>query len=226
MRTKKNLCKFCSKSFTQLTSLNTHMCVKKQRHQDSNHVGPRLGFRSFQRFFELTSKSIKQKSLEEFIDSPFYIDFVKFGNHLDNLRPLYLEKYIDFVITNGVKLKDWTKDFVYDLYIENLIKTEPPNTAIERSISTIIEWSEKNNTVFNKFFYNVSANESIFLIKTGKISPWVLYLSSTGGELLEKFNDEHGKLLGDIIDPGFWMKKFKKTDDIEYYRNLLEQAEL
>jgi hypothetical protein len=200
------------------------MCIKKQRHLDANHTGPKLGFRCFQRFFELTTRSVKQKTLMEFIDSPFYVDFVKFGNHLDSLRPIYIEKYIDFVVVNSVKLKDWTKDFVYDLYIENLIKTEPADKAVERSVSTIAEWCEKNNIEFNNFFNVVNANEASFIIKTGKISPWILYLSSTGGNLIDRFNEEHGKIVGEIIDPGFWMRKFKKSEEVDYIKSLLEQS--
>ena len=44
-----------------------------------------------------------------------------------------------------------------------------------------------------------------------KVSPWVLYLSDTGGTLLERFNDEQVKMIQDDIDPPFWMKLFKRT---------------
>jgi hypothetical protein len=32
-------------------------------------------------------------------------------------------------------------------------------------------------------------------------------------------------MIADIIDPGFWMKKFKKQDDdVDFIKDLLEQA--
>jgi hypothetical protein len=62
---------------------------------------------------------------------------------------------------------------------------------------------------------------------TGKISPWVLYLAATGENLMARFNDDHAKMIGGVIEPGFWMKKFKKSDeDVEYIRTVLEQAGL
>lgn len=203
------------------------MCVKKQRHMDVNSSGSRFGLRAFQRFYDLTTKAKKVKTVEDFINSPYYIDFVKFGNHLASLRPVHLEQFIDFVILNSVKLKDWTKDDVYYVYVEDLIKKEPAVSATERTITEILSWCEKEGANFDKFFSKVSANEAAHLIKTGKLSPWVLYLADSGEELMSRFNEDHVKMIGSIIDPGFWMRKFKKsTDDVDYIKDLLSQAGL
>lgn len=220
-------CKFCGAKFHKETTLTTHMCVKKRRHMDINSTGSRIGFRAFQRFYELTTTSKKVKTTDDFINSPYYLDFAKFGNYLSALKPVHLEKYIEYVIMNGVKLKDWTQEFVYDVYIENLTRTEPAISATERTITEIMSWCEENNVEFTKFFSAISANEAAYLIKTGRISPWVLYLAASGDDLMRRFNDDHAKMIGGIIDAGVWMKKFKKdTEDVEYIRNLLEQAGL
>jgi len=220
-------CRFCGTKFHKATTLNTHMCVKKRRFMDLGSTGARFGFRAYQRFYDLTMNAKKPKTPDEFINSQYYIDFVKFGNHLALLKPISIEKYIDFVIMNGLKLKDWTKDSVYEIYIEEYVKKEPADSATERTITAIMEWCEKNNVEFSKFFDVITANEASYLIKTGKISPWVLYLSASAENLMNRFSEDHSKIIGDIIEPGFWMKKFKKSsDDVEYIRNLLEQAGL
>lgn len=220
-------CKFCGKQFHQEKTLTTHMCVKKQRHNDANAAGPRIGFLTFQKFYAISTNSKKPKTLDEFINSQYYIDFVKFGNHLALLKPVHIDQYIEFVIKNGVKLKDWTKDSVYELYVEDLVKKEPAASATERSIVEIVSWSEKNGTSFTDFFDKITANEAAYLIRTGKISPWVLYLSTNGGDLMSRFTEDHAKIIGNIIDASFWMKKFKKNpDDVDYIRNILEQAGL
>jgi hypothetical protein len=194
---------------------------------DLGSAGSRFGFRAFQRFFELTVKSKKLKTTDEFINSQYYMEFVKFGNHLALLRPIYIERYIDFVIMNGVKLKDWTKDDVYHLYIEHLVQTEPSTSAADRSITEIIEWCDINNTEFKNFFSAISPNEASHLIRTGKISPWVLYLSASGEDLMSRFNEDHAKMIGGVIDPGKWMRKFKKEDtEVQYIKTLLEEAGL
>lgn len=218
-------CKYCKKRFHQEKTLVTHMCVKKRRHMDINCAGSRFGLRTFQRFYELTQNSKKTKTAEDFINSPYYIDFVKFGNHIHTLKPIFPEQFIDFVIRNGVKLNDWCKDYVYYTYIEDLTRKEPAESATERTIENIIEWCTENNIEFNKFFDTVSANEASHMLKTGRISPWVMYLSSTGDSLMARFNEDHSKMIGGVIDPAAWAKKFKHSpSDVEYIRGLLEQV--
>lgn len=220
-------CKFCETKFHKENTLATHMCVKKRRHMEIETPGSRFGFRAFQRFYDLTMKTKKLKSTDDFINSQYYIEFVRFGHHLADLKPLHPDKFIDFLLMNAIKLKDWTKDDIYYIYIEDLVKKEPAVSATDRSITEIMSWCEKEGVPFNKFFNEVSANEASHMIKTGKISPWVLYLAGSGATLESKFTEDHGVMIGSVIDPGFWMKKFKKADeDVEYIRTILEQAGL
>ncbi len=220
-------CKFCGTKFHKEKTLGTHMCVKKRRFMEIDTAGSRLGFRTFQKFYELTTKSKKPKTQQEFIDSTYYIDFAKFGNHLSNLKPIYIEQYIDFVIMGGVKLKDWTKDDVYYLFVQDIIKKEPAVSATERTITEIMQWSERNGTSFTQFFSDITANEAAYLIRIGRISPWVLYLCDSGEKLMLRFSEDHSAMIGDVIDPGSWMKKFKKlSDDVDYIKSLLEQVGL
>lgn len=220
-------CKYCNARFHRESTLSTHMCVKKRRFDDSNATGPRLGFRTYQRYYTQVMRTKKLKTLDEFIDSEFYTDFVRFGNHLAMLKPIHHDKYVDFVIMSGAKLKEWTSDLLYRAYIIDLVRSEPAVSATERSITNIVEWSTENSSAFNTFFSDISPNEAAYMISVGKISPWVLYLSENGGSLIGKFNEDHSKMIGDIIDPGVWMKKFKKnSEDVEYIRDLLSQTGL
>ncbi|HEY6436382.1 MAG TPA: hypothetical protein VIY47_07315 [Ignavibacteriaceae bacterium] len=220
-------CKYCGKKFHKETTLTTHMCVKKRRYLDINTEGFRFGFRTFQLFYTITTNIKKIKTQAEFIDSPYYIDFVKFGNHVAMLKPVHIDQYIEFVIKSGLKIEKWTSDPVFELYIENLVKTEPSTSAVDRTIEKMSQWCEENNIAFNQFFTNISANEAAYLIKTGRISPWVLYLCRSAEDLQSRFTADHDPMIKHVIDPGFWMRKFKKADDdVEYIKNLLEQAGL
>ena len=210
-------CKFCKTKFHKEITLQTHVCVKKRRNMEIDTPASRFGFRTYQRFYELTMAAKKPKTVQEFIDSPYYIDFVKFGNHLANLKPVYPEKFIEFVIKNSVDLKNWTKDYVY----------YTATAATDRTIVEIVEWTATNNVAFNKFFSHISANEAAHMIRSGKISPWVLYLSESGGSLMDSFTADHTPIIGSIIEPGVWMRKFKQNDDdVTYIKTLLAQAGL
>ena len=62
-------------------------------------------------------------------------------------------------------------------------------------------------------------------IRSAKVSPWVLYLSETGGELLTRFNDEQVKMIQHVIDTTFWMKQFANNkEEVAEVKNACEIA--
>lgn len=220
-------CQYCGSKFTYEKTLATHMCVKKQRYLDIETTGSRIGFRAFQRMYSITTNAKQEKTVDEFIHSSLYLDFVRFGNYVSGLHPLFPDKFVDFLIRNGVKLNEWCREEVYYLYISDLLKREPATSAVERSFETIIDWCEKNSRNFVNFFSDVSANELAHLIRIGRISPWVVYLSSSGSSVIPKFNEDHINMIGDTIDPGTWHRRFKTSRaDVDYISNILSEAGL
>ena len=141
------------------------------------------------------------------------------------MKPISIDVFIDFVIINGLKIKDWTKEYVYDQYIDDLIKKEPADNAVERSILTMGEWAQANNVTVDEFFYKISANEAAFIIRRGRLSPWVLYLAETADSLMQSFTEDHAKMIGGLIDSAVWHKKFKTNpDDVEFISSVLSSA--
>lgn len=220
-------CKWCNKGFSKETTLASHMCTKKKRYAEKDTTGARIGLTVFQKFYDLTMNSKKPKTSEDFVKSTYYVDFVKFGRHIADLKPINTERFIEFVIKNGVKLKDWTKDYVYETYIEDLMFREPASAGLERTVVNMSKWCETHNTQLSDFFVELSTNEATHLIKTGKISPWVLYLSPTALTLLSNFNVEQYGMIESLIDPEKWKYKITKApDDASFVKHVLKEAGL
>ena len=97
------VCPYCGASFTREKTLAVHMCEKKRRHFQKDEKRVQIGFLTFNRFYKLCQKAKEDKTYEQFCDSPYYNAFVKFGSFVNNVRPLYPEKYVDYVVTSGVK---------------------------------------------------------------------------------------------------------------------------
>lgn len=222
-----NMCKFCKKGFSSEKTLSSHMCVKKRRFTDKDTPGARLGFRVFQRFYELTTQSKKPKAVMDFIDSTYYNDFVKFGRNLVEINPLAPDQFIDFVIKNGIKLKSWTAPYVYETFLSEYIKKEPAEKAVERTIVEMDAWATMHDTEFKYFFRDVSEVEATYLIKSGKISPWILYLADSSELLLSRLNEEQGAIISTAIDPTTWHKIFqRKIDDVKFVKDVISKAGL
>ena len=211
----------------QEKTLAVHICEQKRRYlaKDEKHVN--IGYITFNKFFQLTQKLGHNKTYEEFARSPYYNAFVKFGSFVNNTNPLYPEKFIDYVIRSGVKLDHWCRDSLYEQYVINLIHTESVETALERSVAHMQSWANDNNSVWNHYFKYVSTNRSVFDIKDGKISPWLVLNCASGKEMLSNFRDDQLSAIGNIIDPQVWVKKFKNQKfDIDLVRRIVKESNL
>jgi hypothetical protein len=186
------------------------MCVKRNAEHCKNERRVRLGFIAFNQFYKLSAGAKKDKTYEEFCKSSYYNAFVKFGSFVSNVKPLYPEKYINYVVTSGVKLDHWCREEMYETYATDLIKKEGVETALERSVNTMVEWAQENNSVWNHYFLYASPNRVVWHIKDGKISPWLILNCKSGKDMLSKFNDEQLGMIYHIVDPQHWGVRFKR----------------
>ena len=221
-------CGHCGKGFMQEKTLFVHVCEQKRRALAKTEKHVVLGYDTFQRFYKTVQTNNKQnKTYEEFCKSPYYNAFVKFGSFVSNVNPLYPERFIDYVVSSGVKLDHWCRDELYEQYVFDLIKREPVEVALERSISHMLSWANDNNAQWNHYFHYVSLSRACYDIKDGKVSPWLILNSTSGKAMLQKFNDEQLVHIQNIIDPPFWVNKFKKLPaDVELVKQVVKESNI
>jgi hypothetical protein len=202
-------CVHCGKSFMKEKTLVAHMCEQKRRVLQKDEKRVQTGFFAYNRFYQLTQAAKKQKPYSDFCKSAYYNAFVKFGSFINNVNPLYAERFIDYVIKSGVKLDHWCRDELYDKYLTELVKIEPVESAVQRSLQYMMEWGDENNANFAHYFNYVSVNRAVHNIRDGKISPWMVMNSVSGVELLKKFSNEQLELVNQTLDIPFWVKKIR-----------------
>ena len=222
------VCEYCGTGYTREKTLAVHMCQPKRRALQKNEKRVQLGLYAFNQFYKLSAGAKKQKTYEEFCKSSYYNAFVKFGSFLSNVKPLYPEKYIDYVVTSGVKLDHWCKDEMYEKYAIELIKKEDVTTALERSVKTMMEWADENEPApWNHYFEHVSLNRAVWHIKDGKISPWLLLNCKSGKDMLSKFNEEQLTMIYHILDPEHWSLRFKRQrNDVALVKEIVTESKL
>ena len=208
-----NKCKWCDKTFMSERTLSAHMCVKKRRWADKDLTHTRLAYRVFQKFYELNTTASKPKTQEDFVRSQYYEGFVKFGRSCVTNEYLNPEQFAEWLIKEGKKLADWSKDKLYDDYLLHYVKKEPGMKALERTIIYLDNWSKENNIDWTDYFKEVSTPRAIHDLRSAKVSPWVLYLCDTGDDLLTRLNDEQVVMIQHIIDATFWMKLFAQNKE-------------
>lgn len=203
-------CVHCGKSFMKEKTLVAHMCERKRRALQQNEKRVQAGFMAFNRFWQLTQNAKVPKSYDNFADSSYYNAFVKFGSFVNNVNPLYPDRFIDYVIKSGVKLDHWCRDELYDKYLFEILKVEPVESAVQRSITTMMEWADEHKAEFSHYFNYVSLNKAVHDIRNGRISPWVVLNSSSGQTMVKNMSDEQLDMIAPAFDVPYWLRKFKE----------------
>jgi hypothetical protein len=220
-------CEYCGKKFAKESTLVVHVCEQKRRHLSKSEKHVQMGLLTFQKFYEIAQRGKSQKTFDDFASSPYYTAFVKFGSFMVNTAPIYPELFIEYVIKSGVKLDHWCRDEMYDQYILEMIKKEPADGAVQRSIKTMLEWADKNSAQWEHYFAYVNLNRAVHDIKEGLISPWLILNTREGKNMLKRMNDEQLEIIGTVIDPLFWQKKFKSVPaDTELVKEIVREAKI
>jgi hypothetical protein len=186
------------------------MCERKRRALQETEKRVQAGFVAFNRFWQLTQNAKKSKTYDNFADSSYYNAFVKFGSFINNVNPLYPDKFIDYVIKSGVKLDLWCRDELYEKYLYEMIKVEPVESAVQRSLQTMMEWADEHNAEFAHYFNYASLNKAVHDIRNGRISAWVILNSSAGQTMIKSMSDEQLEMIAPAFDVPFWLRKFKE----------------
>jgi hypothetical protein len=204
-------------------TLFAHMCEPKRRAMQKDEKRVQSGFYAFNQFYKIRQGAKKQKTYDEFCKSSYYNAFVKFGSFLNNVSPLYPEKFIEFVIKSDIKLDHWCRDELYDTYLYEMLKIEPVEAACQRTITTMIEWSDTSGAQWNHYFNYVNFNRAVHDIRNGKISAWVILNCTSGKKMLENFNDEQLELINKALDIPYWVKHFNANkEDVAVVREICE----
>ena len=222
-----NICKFCSKTFARATTLAVHLCEPKRRFQNRGDQAVRLALQAFNKFFEYQSGPGRTKSFDDFETSPYYLGFVKFGRYMVDVRCVNTTAFINFVIEKNKKLDNWASDRTYDEFLADWCKREDHLDAVRRSIETMQEWADANNSVFNHYFRYATNARVLMDIRRGRVSAWCIYCSPTGQEWLGNLNPDELGLILPYVDPDWWGTRFttrlELKTEVEY---ILQQAGL
>jgi hypothetical protein len=221
-------CQYCEKEFRKESSLSVHLCEQKRRWQQETETGVQFGLRSYLQFYESTQGSARLKSYEDFVHSPYYNAFVRYGRHLVSIRAINSTSFTAWLLKNNKKLDFWCKDGFYEEWMLEYLKRESPQDALERALREMEDYAGNSSIAsFSHYFLYGNTNRVCYHISTGRVSPWVVYNCSSGREFLGNLGEEHLVLVMPYIDPDFWNRKFADyVADVEWCKHILKEAGL
>ena len=223
-------CQYCKKSYAKESTLTAHLCEPKRRWQQEKEQGVQLGLKAYLRFYEISQGSAKLTSYADFVESPFYSAFVKFGRHLVAVRAVNTTSFIDWLLKNNKKLDNWTSDKLYLEWLQQYSKKESVQDALERALKEMQDYADNDPILgnsFSNYFKLGSRNRIVNHIQNGRVSPWVVFNCASGIDFLSSLNEEQIVIIMPWIDPDFWQRKFKDyAADTEWVKDILQKAGL
>jgi len=223
-------CRYCSKEYRKESTLAAHLCETKRRWQQEKETGVQFGYQAYLRFYEMTQGSAKMKTYSDFVGSPYYTAFVKFGRHMVAIRAVNPKTFIDWVIKENKKLDHWCHEKVYLEYLRGYMRKEAVQDALERALKEMQDYADelgefKNG--FSDYFRFGNANRICHHIANGRVSPWIVYNCASGVDFLDGLNEEQIGMVLPWIDPEYWQQKFKDyLADTEWIKSILKEAGL
>lgn len=223
-------CKYCDKEYRKESTLAAHLCEQKRRWQQEGETGVQFGLQAYLRFYETTQGSSKLKSYEDFVKSPYYSAFVKYGRHMVNIRCINVSRYTDWLLKNNKKLDYWCKDDHYVEWMHEYLKRESVQDAVERALQEMQRYADEHPDLkngFSDYFRYANSNRICHHISNGRISPWIVYNCASGVDFLSTLSEEQVNIILPWIDPDYWQRKF--TDyvaDAEWIKDILAKAGL
>lgn len=220
-------CDFCNRKFKSERWFASHTCKKRERFYSKDKPEAIMAYFAWDKFYQRSMPQHNndyRKDYNNFINSQFYDNFLEFGKYVKDSNVLEPEKYINYVLENNIPIKKWYNDITYDAYIKYLLRKESAEDAITRTIMFMTEWSQKTDQPWNDFFRKIGPGEGVFWIKSGKISPWMLYNAESAIDFLEKCSPEQLSLIKAHAPIGPWKIRFgKHPESCKFIKQTLKE---
>jgi hypothetical protein len=221
-------CEFCHKNFSRESTLTSHSCEAKRRHQSQNQPEVKRALQAFQAFHQsLNPRSRVLRSFEEFLASGLYPIFVKFGSWSLENRVQEFPTLLDWLIRSGKKPQDWCDLNAYQEYLRDLLLSESSEQALKRSLGTLEAWSRDSAQPFSEFFRACNSNVIVSWITSGRISGWLLYNAPSALDFFERCNPEQLNLVQAAVPHLKWKILFSRNQVVaDAIRDSLREAGL
>jgi len=202
-----HFCSWCNRSFAKETTLLTHNCEPKRRHEAQHNPETKLAYSAYSLFNQHTSpRGLTQPvpTYQQFCTSKHYGDFVRFGSWLIEQQVQEIEAYTKWLLKEKRAFKQWSDLHTYREFLTHLLYDETAEQGIQRSLRTIQTWCETQAQSMADFWPLVNTNTATLWITQGKISPWLLYNCTSAVEFLERCTPEQLELIQKIAPIKQW----------------------
>lgn len=218
-------CKHCKTKFVREWAFKKHECEEKRRFDHSRTVKGKKAFAHYK--YWLSLRGFKTAKRDTFITSRYYKSFVKFSEFCrEKMIPLP-RKYIDFMKSMDMLPQFWSRDDVYDSFLEVYDELYTPKDQVEGTLRTIVDIASKIDCQPGEIFEFLFPAEVMKYINSKKMSPWVLLLSNKFHVYVKSLSKHERIEITSMMDVDVWSDKFSENKDfVRKIKVILKELDL
>jgi hypothetical protein len=202
--TKNFICEFCGHQVAKEATLIRHYdnCQKKMRFEIRNTNEVQTAFKLW------LSIQNNTRPIDDFEKSNLYKTFIDFVMDSKDKGFDHIEQYGQWLLSNKISVYHWKKQSFYNQFLTSFISSENPRDAVIRSLTYI-----EDIGYLGRFFTTCPVGRILTMIETGKISPWLIFLTDSG-HFIARLKGEKLEYFFKLINISVWElkeKRFQKT---------------
>lgn len=176
-------------------------------------LGILKSFDLFDFWYRYNRFSRKPKSVNEFLKSPYRKTFVDLHYFVSKVYLPSAKGYLEWLINNRVASRDWCKEPTIRRYKSEHSRIEDAIMLVTRSLEKISLWCDEREFPISEFFSEIGVGEALNWIQSGRLSPWILFCSSTADRLFERMDEDQARVMDLAIDIDYWTARIKVSKE-------------
>jgi len=206
-------CNWCHRKYSKETTLASHLCEQRRRWLQKDTPPARLGLEAFLEIQEYFHQNRLTRTEEDFRNSDYYLACMRWGRFVISIKCADPIGYLKWLLKNNVGIDDWSKDELYDYWLQYTVFIEDAWDSVSRSIKSMTEWAEDNGKEFKDYFRQAQTARIITDVRKGFITGWTVLCSESGCAWAESLEQSDLDLVWAWLEAPQWAAKFQQAPD-------------
>jgi hypothetical protein len=200
-------CHYCTKRFATETTFMKHFCEPRRRAQELLSPVGQTAYGFYREW--MRQKKFSQPSSAAFLESKYYRAFINFSELVVKANISNPNKFISLMVEGNILPILWCRDSAYALYLDWSDKISDPLDQVQDSISYLIDTAGKEKVDLREIFTHLGPNTVLSLIRQRRLTPWLLFCSTSFGAFLKTLDMSQLKAFNQVVNSAYWAERFK-----------------
>lgn len=205
-------CKHCKKKFNKERIFMAHECTQMQRAKEIQTQAGVMGYGLYKHWLEKQKR--KAPPIEVFITSSYYSSFINFGKWVRETAIHDPHKYVELMLEAKISPALWKRNEAYQIFLEYYDKRADPFEQAAITVETLLAFAEGLEVSPSEVFKQLKVGEMLEMIQQRRMSPWLLFCSTSFKKWVGTLDPIDRTLLMKSINVEYWAVRLERQPKV------------